>query len=111
LYQNLLVDVDEIDTWVRFNQTFFAKQKVHTVWQKNCCSIAPTIDYPDFRLKSIKNFPNQYNVCQALFTKKASRLAKNKEGILLKSTPGVHIPQIENRCYIVYCCRSYFIKI
>jgi hypothetical protein len=44
----------------------------HRVFQKNFCSISPTIDSPDFRLKFLENLPNLCAVRQALFAKNSS---------------------------------------
>jgi len=83
---------NDLSTSGRFHQTFFAKQKVVGAQRlaKSHLSISPTMDFPDFRLKSIENAPNLCAVCQELCAKKASLLAlEEKPSPLVKSTPHV----------------------
>ncbi len=77
---------------------FFCQAKscwrTHIIWQKNCCSISPTIYSPDFRLKSIEKLANLCAVCQALFAKKASHLVYEKKSCQYvgeKKTPEVNL--------------------
>jgi len=59
------------------------------VFRNICCSISPTIDSLDFRIKSHENSPNLFNVCQALIAKKKLLILfaqKSWAKMLVKST-------------------------
>ena len=72
------------------------KTPAHSVRQKICRSISPTMETKNFRLKCLQNLPNLFAVCQICLPfakrcapKKASH-PESRAHMLMKSTPGVN---------------------